>query len=300
MQDELCTHCQLECTFTLCRTQAYSVETLTDVAFNLAAHLHVTQLMTLLVCTDPRKGLINSIFYPPGSDPANGGEGSPGGGQGTAATLNAFLPPSLLQYGPLTLLDVAVISALEPPSFQLLAAGAEEEELLKAQHSGVSQDDRLRTAMFEKPYLLGATAQMFDGPFVGRKQRELSPEEVRALALRLLECLLQFSPGLQGAFSLLPAASAGAGGNALVPARKMSPLLRAAKANDRAVVGMLLDHGAPVTDTDADGNTALHLVIRQVRPGSTHAGEANAACSPSARPLQEGTTEWVSIWWIAW
>lgn len=233
---------------------------MTEVAFNLAAHLHVTQLMTLLVCTDPRKGLINSILYPPGSDALEGGGGS------TPPPLGSSTPSFFLRYGPVTLIDIAVIDAVEPPVFQHLVASAEEGLRHEAQELGVSREDLLKAAVCERPYLLGWAAKVFDGPYEGKQLKDLFLKDVRTIALCLLECLLQFGPRLQGAYSPYTPAQGqqGAGGSFPFAAREMSPLVRAAKANDDVVVGMLLDHGAPVSDTDADGNTALHWVLRQV------------------------------------
>lgn len=69
-------------------------------------------------------------------------------------------------------------------------------------------------------------------------------------ARKLLECLLLFTPRLAGhpQSPFLP------------------PLLRAAQANDEALVSLLLDAGAPVNEKDADGNTALHWALRQATP----------------------------------
>lgn len=70
------------------------------------------------------------------------------------------------------------------------------------------------------------------------------------IARKLLECLLLFSPRLSG--------------HAQSP--HLSPLLRAAQANDEALVCLLLDASAPVNDKDLDGNTALHWALRQATP----------------------------------
>lgn len=69
-------------------------------------------------------------------------------------------------------------------------------------------------------------------------------------ARKLLECLLLFSPRL----------------SAHAQSPFLPPLLRAAQANDEALVSLLLEAGAPVNEKDADGNTALHWALRQATP----------------------------------
>ncbi|CAM6104690.1 unnamed protein product [Calypogeia fissa] len=70
------------------------------------------------------------------------------------------------------------------------------------------------------------------------------------IARKLLECVLLFSPRL----SAHPQSPA------------LPPLLRAAQANDEVLLSLLLEAGAPINETDSDGNTALHWALRQATP----------------------------------
>jgi len=154
------------------------------------------------------------------------------------------------------------------PNFGYAAARAEEELTQEAQGLGVEKKDLMKAAACEKPYLLGCVAKMLDEAL--RRKGAAGVESGRcshagAPSTRVPAPVLAAAPRGPAPRSPLPRAQAGAAGKLPFAAREMSPLVRAAKANDEAVVGMLLDNGAPVSDTDADGNTALHWVLRQVR-----------------------------------
>ncbi|KAL3680335.1 hypothetical protein R1sor_023291 [Riccia sorocarpa] len=70
------------------------------------------------------------------------------------------------------------------------------------------------------------------------------------IARKLLECVLLFGPRL----------------SAHPQSPTLPPLLRAAQANDEVLLSLLLEAGAPINETDADGNTALHWALRQATP----------------------------------
>ncbi|KAG6546601.1 hypothetical protein Mapa_011790 [Marchantia paleacea] len=69
-------------------------------------------------------------------------------------------------------------------------------------------------------------------------------------ARKLLECVLLFGPRL----------------SAHPQSPSLPPLLRAAQANDEVLLSLLLEAGAPINETDSDGNTALHWALRQATP----------------------------------
>lgn len=75
---------------------------------------------------------------------------------------------------------------------------------------------------------------------------------LRWTAIKILEAVLCFNPKL----SAHPQSS------------EVGPLLRAAQANDAPLVELFMDAGANVNETDSDGNTALHWVLRQATPGN--------------------------------
>ncbi|KAL2612734.1 hypothetical protein R1flu_024426 [Riccia fluitans] len=70
------------------------------------------------------------------------------------------------------------------------------------------------------------------------------------IARKLLECVLLFGPRL----------------SAHPQSPSLPPLLRAAQANDDVLLSLLLEAGAPINETDSDGNTALHWALRQATP----------------------------------
>ncbi|GBG81597.1 hypothetical protein CBR_g32589 [Chara braunii] len=74
----------------------------------------------------------------------------------------------------------------------------------------------------------------------------------RRVALRGLELVLLWKPNLGRSNATVATLSAQSAGSV------HSPLILAAQAGDDVVEAMLLDAGAPVNGTDADGNTALH------------------------------------------
>lgn len=94
----------------------------------------------------------------------------------------------------------------------------------------------------------------------------------RNVARKLLECILLFKPRLSS-HSQSPFAP---------------PLLRAAQMGDDDLVGLFLDAGAQVNESDTDGNTALHWAVRQSSPenkGSVNCKTVQKLLSAGAKVL---------------
>lgn len=94
------------------------------------------------------------------------------------------------------------------------------------------------------------------GPYVKTSEQALEGESTgvghteRMAALKILESLLLFNPRL----SVQPGST------------ESPPMIRAAMANDGALMDLLLGAGAPVNETDGEGNSCLHWVLRQATP----------------------------------